>query len=191
MHAVAMQLELEEITGDWEAVAGLTERTRARVQDNLATPCVRNSRSLLLCAAAAAALGDQRGSQELEEQADSLGAEGYENILAAPRIQLAINRGDLAAAGTLLEKPMFVRRQIWFYAATVTSYLDGLAALRDVERIEADAPQFLQPPSALEPFALRALGVARKDRAILDRAASRFEAMGLGIQAARTRGIAS
>src|SRR5207247_1924087 len=68
-----------------------------------------------------------------------------------PRIYLALNRGDLAALSALLEKPVFVRRQIWFYAATVTSYLDGLAAMRDVDRIEADAPQFLQPPSALEP----------------------------------------
>jgi class 3 adenylate cyclase len=189
MHAVAMELELEEVTGDWQAVAELVPRTRAAVQENLATPCVRNSRSLLLCAAACAALGDEGGSRHLEEEADGLGAEGYESILSAPRIHLALNRGDLAAVAVLLQKPMFERRQMWFYAATVTSYLDGLAALRDVEGIEADAPQFLQPPSALEPFALRALGVARQDRSLLEHAASRFEAMRLGIQAARTRGL--
>jgi hypothetical protein len=187
MHAIAMQLELEEITGDWDAVGQLTSQTRAKVQDNLATPCVRNSRSLLLCAAAAAAHGDERGSRDLEAQADRLGTEGYGNILAAPRTYLAINRHDLDAVRALLEKPLFVRRQIWFYAATVTSYLDGLAALNDVDRIEADAPQFLQPPSALEPFALRALAVARGDATVRDRAASRFEAMGLSLQAARTR----
>ena len=123
----------------------------------------------------------------MESEAEGLGAEGYGNILSAPRIYLALNRGDLAAVSALLEKPVFVRRQIWFYAATVTSYLDGLAAMRDVDRIEADAPQFLQPPSALEPFALRALGVAREDRALLEQSASRFEAMGLGLQAIRTR----
>src|SRR5207247_1935354 len=98
MHAVAMVLELEEVTGDWDAVAELIPRTRAAVRDNLATPCVRNSRSLLLCAAACAALGDEGGSRQLENEAEGLGAEGYENILAAPRIRLALNRGDLAAA---------------------------------------------------------------------------------------------
>ena len=82
---------------------------------------------------------------------------------------------------------MFQRRQIWFYSAAVISYLDGLAALGDADRVEADAPQFLDPPSALEPFALRALGVVRGDRSLLEQAALRFEAMDLGRQAANTR----
>jgi hypothetical protein len=82
---------------------------------------------------------------------------------------------------------MIQRRQIWFYSAAVTSYLDGLAALGDVDRVEADAPRFLDPPSVLEPFAQRALEVVRGDRSLLEQAALRFEAMELGRQAANTR----
>src|SRR5204863_216491 len=69
MHGVAMAIELHEITGDWEAIRALVPRTRALVADNLATPCVRNSRSLLACAAACAALGDDAGSRALETAA--------------------------------------------------------------------------------------------------------------------------
>src|SRR5207244_2849958 len=87
MHGVAMAIELEEITGDWEAIRALVERTRAAVADNLATPCVRNSRSLLACAAAFATLGDHAGSRALEAEAEGLIAERYEAILAAPKIR--------------------------------------------------------------------------------------------------------
>jgi class 3 adenylate cyclase len=189
LHAVAMKLELEELTGDWLAIAALTDRTRAAVEENLTTPCVRNSRSLLICAAAAAAVGDDAGSRALEHDAEGLQAEGYDAILAAPRITLALNRKDLASVRTLVERPMIQRRQIWFYIAAVTSYLDALSALGETARIEAGAPQFLHPPSALEPFALRALGTARGDPSLLERAAARFEALSLQLHADRTRAM--
>jgi hypothetical protein len=191
MHAVAMTLELEEITGDWEAIAALIPRTRAAVEDNLSTPCVRNSRSLLICSAACAALGEEGESLALEEEAAALRAEGFEKILAAPRIRLALARGKPHAVRALIHTPMFERRQIWFWGASVTAYLDALAALAEVDRIEADAPAFLQPPSALEPFALRALAVGRKDPSLMERAATRFEAMGLDLQAATTRAMSA
>lgn len=189
LHAVAMELELEELTGDWEAIAALTDRTRALVAENLSTPCVRNPRSLLVCAAAAAALGDLEGAKTLEREAEGLHSEGYDSILAAPRTMLGLNRGDLASVRSLVEKPLMSRRQIWFYLATVVSYLDALAALGETARIEVDAPQFLEPPSTLEPFARRALGVARADRGLLEEAAARFEALGMGLHAERTRAM--
>ncbi|HYV02892.1 MAG TPA: hypothetical protein VEM93_11275, partial [Actinomycetota bacterium] len=74
-----------------------------------------------------------------------------------------------------------------WYPAAVTSYLDGLVALRDRERIERDAPQFLESGSALEPFALRALGVVRGDPGLLEKAATLFSRLGFELQAANTR----
>jgi hypothetical protein len=46
-----------------------------------------------------------------------------------------------------------------------------------------------QPGPFSEPCALRALGVARDDRALLRQALTRFEAMGLSWHAEQTRGL--
>ena len=60
----------------------------------------------------------------------------------------------------------------------------GLAALGDRERIEAEAPNWLQQQGTFaEPFALRALG----DRVLLEQAVERFEAMDLTWHAEQTR----
>jgi hypothetical protein len=45
----------------------------------------------------------------------------------------------------------------------------------------------LKPKTYLEPFALRALGFARKDDGLIAQAIQRFEAMGLDWHAAETR----
>ena len=69
----------------------------------------------------------------------------------------------------------------------VSTFLDALAALGDRERIEAEAPNWLQQGTFAEPFALRALGIARSDRALLQQALGRFELMGLSWHAEQTR----
>ena len=71
----------------------------------------------------------------------------------------------------------------------MTAHLDGLAALGARERIEDEAALALRPGTYLEPFALRALGIVRHDRALIERAADHFESLGLGWHAARTREI--
>jgi hypothetical protein len=187
MHGVAMAIELEEITGEWEAIRALVPRTRAAVADNLATPCVRNSRSLLSCAAACTALGDDAEARTLEAEAAELQAEGYDAILAAPRIRLALARGDLETARPLLVEPRVTRGSMWFHPAAVTTYLDALASLGDRDRLERYAPQFLESRSVLEPFALRALGVVRADPELLTEAATSFARMGFERQAEVTR----
>jgi hypothetical protein len=58
--------------------------------------------------------------------------------------------------------------------------LDALVALRDHEAIERVAPRWLRPQTYAEPFALRALGVARADAELLDEASRRFRSIGLG-----------
>ena len=64
--------------------------------------------------------------------------------------------------------------------------LDALAALRDPARLEQEAPQHLKPGTYLEPFALRALGIARENETLIEQAQERFHAMQLGWHAAQT-----
>ena len=49
-----------------------------------------------------------------------------------------------------------------------------------------DAERYAIPGTYLEPFALRTLGIARGDSALVARAQERFEAMGLEWYAAQT-----
>ena len=155
---------------------------------NVATPCVRNQRSLLVCALARAQLGDDAEARRLETEAEAHGMAGYGTVLDAPRVQLALLRGELAAVESLLGEPG-VRRANWFYLSSMATHLDGLAALGDRARVEAAASGLLRPDTYLEPFALRALGLVREDAGLLERAAGRFETLGLGWHAARTRAL--
>jgi DNA-binding SARP family transcriptional activator len=61
------------------------------------------------------------------------------------------------------------------------------SAVGDRDRVEREAPALVRQGGYLEPFALRALGVVREDEALLRQAASRFEALGLGWHASKTR----
>ncbi len=69
----------------------------------------------------------------------------------------------------------------------MSTFLDALAALGGRERIEKEAPKWLQAGTFAEPFALRALGVARSDQSLLKQALKRFEAMELSWHAEQTR----
>ena len=62
--------------------------------------------------------------------------------------------------------------------AQLSTRLDGLAAIRD-ERVEEEAARFLQQGSYVEPFALRALGIVRKDERLIQQADERFAVLGL------------
>jgi hypothetical protein len=53
--------------------------------------------------------------------------------------------------------------------------------------VEKTAPRIGLPGSYLEPFALRALGRVREDGELLERAAERFDTLGLERHAAETR----
>jgi hypothetical protein len=64
--------------------------------------------------------------------------------------------------------------------------LDTLVALDDHEAIETVAPRWLRPGTYAEPFAIRALGIARGNSELLDDASSRFSAIGLGWRAEET-----
>jgi hypothetical protein len=71
--------------------------------------------------------------------------------------------------------------------ATLTTRLDALAELGHADRVEAEAPRLLQPGTYVEPFALRALGIARHDQTLLLQASDRFERLDLPWHVAQTR----
>jgi class 3 adenylate cyclase/tetratricopeptide (TPR) repeat protein len=188
LHGVSGVLELEELLGDWPAALALQGAVHRAVVENRATPCVRNSRSLLVCALAHAHLGNGEESRRLEQEGEANFMTGYGTVLDTPRLLLALHRGDLGSVESLLGEPA-VRTTNWFYLSSMAAHLDGLAALGKRERVEREAAVVLQPGTYLEPFAVRALGLVREDETLVDRAAELFEAFGLVWHAARTRGL--
>ena len=191
LHGVAILAEVEELLGAWERIEALGPRTEATVAANAETPCVRNARSLLVCAAASAHLGDQTAARRFEETAESLGIEGYGVVLDIPRMQVALARGDLDAVSRLLETPLPQRGWYrgWMALATIVTRLDGLAAVGDRAAAEEEASAHLRPNTYLAPFALRTLGVVREDPELVARALAGFEELGLAWHAERTRAL--
>ena len=187
VHAVAMKLELEELTGRWDLMTALAERARATVEANVDTPCVRNSRSLLACAVASAQLGDVAATSLFEQRAAEIAMAGYDAVFAPLRIRLAIARGDLGVlerlVGQALPPPP---AKNWWTLCTEAARLDALAALGDTQAIDAEAPPYAVPGTYLEPFALRALGVVHDEVALLDHAQASFTALGLDWFASQT-----
>jgi hypothetical protein len=189
MHGVAILVELDELLGGWDAIRANEQRVRDAVAANAATPCLRNARSLLVCALAAENLGDHARARALEEAADRLGLLGRQ-VLDAPRLRLAIARRDheraeQLLAGLLDERGWYARGH-GTSLATLAAQLDALAILGHADRIEAVAPRLLQPGTYMEPFALRALGTIRGNDALIQQAIDRFEQLGLGWHAAQT-----
>ncbi len=189
LHSVALELELHEVLGQWDEIRSMIARVRDAVHENAATPCVRGPRSLLVCAAACAGLGDGVEADLLEREAHELQVEGFGWIMDAPRIRLALHRRDLADVRRLLEESDFpiTRRQIWYFTAAVAAHFDALAALGEAERAERDASEFLDTDTVLTAFAMRALGILGRDSSLVDAAAARFERFGFDVQAADTR----
>jgi class 3 adenylate cyclase/tetratricopeptide (TPR) repeat protein len=187
VHGVAMRLMVEELAGNWEAIDALTGETELAVADNVATPCTFNPRSLLVCSLASMHAGDHAESRRLESSADALGMEGYGLTIDAPRVRLALVRGDLETVEQLLAQPGEAMH--FALLAAVAARLDGLVALRDRGRIEAESPALIRPNTYLEPFALRALGLVREDKQLVTQALGRFEALGLDWHAAETRAL--
>ncbi len=185
LHAVAQAVDVEELAGCWGPIRELTPLVEERVAANVATPCVRNARSLLVCALAWAHEGDESRARELEAAADDLGMEGYGYALDPLRLRLALIRGDSGSVERLLEIPP--AKTYTMGVGATAARLDGLAALRDRQRVEAEAGPLLRPGVYLEPFALRALGIVRGDEVLIEGAIARFEAMGLDWHADQTR----
>ncbi|MGZ4398626.1 MAG: ATP-binding protein [Gaiellaceae bacterium] len=186
LHGVDQQIRVEALAGRWDAVRPLTGAAERAVNANANTPCVGNVTALLHGALASEQVGDVAGARRLEVQAEAIRMEGFGAYLDSAQLRLALARNDLATLRRLVEsaEPIaFSPDQLDRPAAL----LDALVALGDDARIEADAPAWLRPGTYLEPFALRALGIARTDEHLVDEAAARFAAMDLRWHAAETR----
>jgi hypothetical protein len=188
VHGAAFLLLADTIAGDWSRAPGLSARAEAASAANADTPCQFNWRALLMAALAHAQRGDEREARRLEElAAESLtvqGPLGKEPSL----LRLALLRGDLEAVERLLaQNPSIDFWDVDYPAAR----LDALAALRDRRGVEADASRALDLGGYVEPFALRALGLVRQDRPLVERAATRFEQLGLAWRATETRALNS
>jgi hypothetical protein len=184
VHAVSLSLELDDALGEWAAMVAQTERVWNLVSLNLATPCVRNPRDLLLCGLAHLCLGDESRAKELERDGARIAGEGYDSYLGAPRIRMAVERGDRTAATALIDLPL-ERAFVWGPGA-ISARLDALVALGRNDLIENEAPQLVQAGTIVGPFALRALGAARGDDELLADADERFASLGLEWHRAQT-----
>jgi hypothetical protein len=186
LHAAGWQILLAAVTGRWDDVRGWAAEAELVVDASLAaaTPCVLTVSILLNCATASSIAGRKDEARRLESKAQGIGMEGdrwYQGWFEPPQIRLALARHEL---GKVAERtpPEFD----WEWEP-VSTFLDALAALGDRERIEAEAPNWLQGGTFAEPFALRALGIARGDQALVERALERFEAMDLTWHVEQTR----
>ncbi len=184
LHAVSLPLEIADALGDWETLAAETERVVDAVEANLATPCVRNPRGLLLVGLAHLTLGEETRAAELERGAERIAGHGYDTYLSGPRIRIALERGDRPSVETLVELPL--ERSFVWGPGILSARLDALVALGRADWIEKEAPSFLQAGTLLEPFALRALGAARGDDDLLARADACFAELGLDWHRAQT-----
>jgi hypothetical protein len=189
VHGIAVSLEVEEICGGWGTILDSAATTEEIVEANLDTPCIRNARALLVTALAAALLGDEERARALEERANEVETKGYAPVLSAPRIRLALLRGELDNIDELAPPFPEYRAQTWFALQAVTARLEALAAMGDRERVEREAPFLAKPKTYLEPFAMRALGQVREDERLVREAAARFEEMGLRWHAGQTRAM--
>jgi hypothetical protein len=177
VHSVSLELELADALGDWSGIAAQTDRAMAAIEANLATPCVRNPRDLLLCSLAHLCLGDESRAEELERDGLRLSGQGYETYLSGARLRIAMERGDRRAMESLVALP--VERALVWGPGIFAARLDAFIALGQHDRIEDEAPELVEPGTTVEPFALRALGAARNDDELLARADHRFAELGL------------
>jgi class 3 adenylate cyclase/tetratricopeptide (TPR) repeat protein len=184
LHGVAVTVDVDELAGEWQRIASVSDRAEEAVARNADTPCVRNRRVLLVCSLAAAQLGEHERSRALEAAGDALEIDDFAGWLSEPKLRLALLRGDLDAAAVLADEQLRFRAALG--PAPLAAYLDALGALRLRDRAEKTAA-LVRGSAYLEPFALRALGLVREDEKLLDEATARFDALGLGWHAGETR----
>jgi class 3 adenylate cyclase/tetratricopeptide (TPR) repeat protein len=188
VHGLGMRLILEGAVADWETVRQLTQRGQAAIEANLATPCPFNRGMLVVLATGWTYAGNAAEAERLVARAEEVGMGSY-LIINTPRwLGLATARHDRAEIRRLIDsiQPTWLTPGKWDLWAAL---LNGLVELDDRDRIEAEAPQWLNQDLYVTPFAIRALAVARRDEALLADAAARFEAMGLQRHAEATRAL--
>jgi tetratricopeptide (TPR) repeat protein len=188
LHAASAVVFIAALAGDWGAVVGYSEKAESAFVDNMATPCILGSVMLLTCALGSVHEGNDPEAQRLETMVRDFGMEGYRQALDPVEIELATARGDVVTLDRKLRD--FHPTELEDVEGLV-AWLGALVALDRVTEIEESAPALAIPGSYLEPFALRALGYARRDDALIEQAAAGFTEMGLDWHASKTRELLS
>jgi len=184
LHAAHMLVEVNALAGRWGAVRGFMSRAESAVSANVDTPCVLEDIVLLWCALANVHLGAGEEARRLERIVADLGREGYD-LRFAIDVEIAIARSDRLQLEQLLDS--------WTPGGLadvegLAARLDALVALGRRADVEVEAPALVIAASYLEPFALRALGWARRNHEAISRAIDLFDAMGLAWHAEQTKG---
>ena len=112
---------------------------------------------------------------------------GHPYALEAVQIRLALARHDLDSLSEVIALEGMHRYVFGLH--DTAARLDAMAALRDRDRVETKASDFLQSGTYLEPFALRAIGIVRGDQALIDQADERFKLLGLDWHADQTKNL--
>jgi class 3 adenylate cyclase len=187
VHALALRALLESVLGRWHVLAELAQEADAAAAANADFACQFNWRTMLVCALAPQHLGDEHGARRLEatgrESAVVFGPAEREPAL----LRLSLLRGDLGESERILAALPATGDA--FGLDGPAARLDALAALGERNRLETEAAPFLEGRSYTHPFALRALGIARGESSLVERAAAEFEAIGLPWRAAETRAL--
>jgi hypothetical protein len=185
LHAAYWLIAVEALAGRWDVVSDLAGGAESAVAANAETPCALEDVALLYCALAHVLRGAEEQAKRLEEVVASLEREGFDYFRRSIEAEIALARGDLQRVERMLEE---WTPEGFIDMDGLIARLDGLVALERRADIEAEAPPLLIEGSYLEPFALRALGWARRDPEMLSRAIDRFDAMGMTWFAAQTKG---
>ena len=174
------------------ATASASRRAGRRRQRRARRACsIRGRSSRVPSRAASSVSTPRRGDSRRSQSSRAFEGGGLGFWLDPPPAHLALLRGDLERVDGLLESS----GETWQWSLDGSLYalatkLDALIALGRTSEAEETATSLLQPGTYLEPFALRTLGRVRSDPALTEQAVERFEAMGLGWHAAKTRALA-
>jgi class 3 adenylate cyclase len=188
LHAASSVVFVAAMAGDWRAIVDNTGKAESAFVDNMATPCILGPVMLLTCARAWVHEGKDPEARRLETMVTDFGMQGYGDTLDPAEIELANARGDVA---TLDRKLRDFHPTELNDVEGLIAWLGALVALDRASEIEEAAPALAIPGSYLEPFALRALGYARRDDALIEQAVARFAEMGLDWHASKTKELLS
>jgi hypothetical protein len=195
LHGVHMRLLIEMMAGHWANLRALTPAAERAVDANSEAPCPSNASCLLYCALAAHSCGNGDEVARLEAEADARMLDPYRSFYWGPKFRLALARDDVPALQGLVDSVDFRPGAAGRADAGVdrvrlddgaAAFLDALVALGALDRIEEEAPRWVDVRTYVQPFAIRALGVARADGRLFDQAAARFRENGLDWRAEET-----
>ena len=188
VHGLAGRLAVESVVGNWELFPDLASRAEEVTSANVDYPCQFNWRNLLVCARGLARLGDERGARRLEEIGRSTAVVAPPAEREPALLRLALLRADEAEIRRILE--LLPVADDKFGIDGPAARLDALLALGEAERLEEEAERYLEADGYTRAFALRAVGVTRRDASLVREAVACFERMGLGWRAEETTWLA-